>query len=655
MEADALGTAPPQRDDWAHKQLMGMINRSADGQRVVGEEDNFGETPSLIRTSAFSNAGKAKSMIVSSLESSPLGQSQPLAPMQPCVTQPRTLLSSSSTSALPIGNLRREAKSSIFENRLRVKREKDQHMARMIMEEEHKKAKDREKLREAEERMKAKAFREQQAQRLQPYHEQGHDKQQSSSPQNPTDDNFAYFRQMRKKIKDINVKPTLPSIGLDEKLKKLNTRVKGFLTTTNPPSFSLPIQKFRDKRNSKQMGKNMPIKLNVVDDYLQDLELQRMGDESSMDSRDGLSPIMPRAGYDIHSSANSSPSDAQQKQIKRSRKRLTELRLANKSTSELQFLVRALNQDLQANTDAIVAAQKTCAKIRAEMEKSKDIFTVQIDETSNKILRASERGAQFITTVKDIRSQLDKSRTATSSCSDQIKQLEVHVQKVQRAKKPTDKLLRYLFWIPISILLLYLVFKSPTVQMLVVLSVFVMVIRTVRDQNASDSPQLPNFQEVAPVQYDITDDEPEDLSDSSEIQPPETPADPSSPAFPKKPDTAGAATSSMRRNHSDLVLQSLEDEFHDALQDPPILRTVQEDDTMGISPKTKSKSSSFLASKPDFQEPAKIGSSGSRSGTTLRGGPLRTSANNKDSLAMNLALHNLNQMSLKIQQMQQGK
>jgi hypothetical protein len=337
MEVEALGTAPPHRDEWAHKQLMGMVNRSADGQRVVGEEDDLPE-PRGLSHSAFANHGKSKSVIASLDHTNSLGHSQPLvALVPPTITQPRTLLSSSSTSALPIGNLRRETKSAAFENRLRLKREKDQHMARMIMEEEHKKAKDREKLREAEERMKAKAVREQQEQQLQ-YYDNIHEKQQSSSPHNSSDDNFAYFRSMKKKIKDINVKPTLPSIGLDEKLKKLNTRVKGFLNT-NQPSFSLPIQKFRDKRNSKQLGKNLPIKLNVVDDYLQDLEMQRMAEESSLDSRDGISPIIPRAGeYDIHSSANSSPSEVQQKQIKRSRKRL-----ANKSTSELHLLVRALN------------------------------------------------------------------------------------------------------------------------------------------------------------------------------------------------------------------------------------------------------------------------------------------------------------------------
>ena len=342
MEIQSLGTAPPSHlDDWAHKQLMGMVNRNADGQRVVGEEDDF--RGGLPHTSAFANHhGKSKSAIASSLEhTSFLAQSDPPTHLQPGIAQLRALTSSSSTSSLPIGNLRRETKSTAFENRLRLKREKDQHMARMIMEEEHKKAKDREKLREAEERMKAKAAREEQEQRMQPYYDQEKPPQQSS-PQNSSDDNFAYFRQMRKKIKDINVKPALPSIGLDEKLKKLNTRVKGFLNT-NPPSFSLPIQKFRDKRNSKHVGKNMPIKLNIVDDFMKDLEMQRMAEESSLDSRDGLSPLMQRTGYDIHSSANSSPTEVQQKQIRRSRKRLAELRLANKSTSELQLLVRGLN------------------------------------------------------------------------------------------------------------------------------------------------------------------------------------------------------------------------------------------------------------------------------------------------------------------------
>lgn len=354
MEIAALGSAPPPTaphlDEWAHKQLMGMVNRSADG-RVVGEEEEeeIPETayspPVLPRSSAFSHRGKAKSVIAGAFDhvthigqhhnNNPLGQSQQLPPTtsQTASTQPRTLISSSSTSALPIGNLRREPKSNSFvENRLKLKREKDQHMARMIMEEEHKKAKDREKLREVEERMKAKVIRE-------AHPEQDYDEKQANptSPQNPSD--FAYFRSMRKKIKDINVKPTLPSIGLDEKLKKLNTRVKGFLST-NQPSFSLPIQKFRDKRNSKHVGRNMPIKLNIVDDFMKDLEMQRMAEE---ENAHGLSPIT-RSDYDIHSSANSSPSELQQKQIRRNRKRrIAELRVANKGTSELQLLVRALN------------------------------------------------------------------------------------------------------------------------------------------------------------------------------------------------------------------------------------------------------------------------------------------------------------------------
>jgi hypothetical protein len=59
-------------------------------------------------------------------------------------------------------------------------------------------------------------------------------------------------------------------------------------------------------------------------------------------------------------------------------------------------------------------------------------------------------GEQFITTVKEIRAKLDATKQAAGSCSDQIKQLEVRVQKVQRAKKPADKLLRYLVWLAIG-------------------------------------------------------------------------------------------------------------------------------------------------------------------------------------------------------------
>lgn len=46
--------------------------------------------------------------------------------------------------------------------------------------------------------------------------------------------------------------------------------------------------------------------------------------------------------------------------------------------------------------------------------------------------------------MKEIRTQLDTTRSATVACSDQIKQLEVNVQKVKRSKKPTDRITRYL-------------------------------------------------------------------------------------------------------------------------------------------------------------------------------------------------------------------
>lgn len=74
--------------------------------------------------------------------------------------------------------------------------------------------------------------------------------------------------------------------------------------------------------------------------------------------------------------------------------------------------------------------------------------------------RANVLGTQFATTVKDVKTQLETIRTATVSCSDQIKQLELHVQKVKRAKKPADTVLRYIFlalvgMFNINILLVY--------------------------------------------------------------------------------------------------------------------------------------------------------------------------------------------------------
>ena len=201
---------------------------------------------------------------------------------------------------------------------------------------------------------------------------------------------------------------------------------------------------------------------------------------------------------------------------------------------------------------------------------------------------------------------------------------------------------------------------------LVVLSVLVMVIRTIRDKHAAAASEqlLSNFQEFVPAVYNPAEDESEDITASSEIQPPATPTDPSSSSLPlskKAHPLMGLATTSIRRNHSDLVLQSLlsEEEFAEVLQDPPTrLSTLNEDESMGISPKIRSKSSAQLqgSSRTENQEPAKVGTSATRSSAgTLRGSSLRTSATNKDSVAMNLAIHNLNQMSLKIQQMQQGK
>lgn len=346
LEIEALSSTPPDPTEWAHKQLMGMVNRSADGQRVMGDEDLLESFNS--RSSAFSkhgNTGTSPTLTHEHLSTSPLGQSQPVG--LPGSARPRSLISSSSASALlGTNNMRRGAGSSVLEARMKLKREKDLQMARHIMEEENKKAKDKEKLRAAEERLKAKAIRERQEQQELKEREQmkafyEHEKQHHQSTSSPGDDNFAYFRSMKKKIKDINVKPNLPnlpSIGLDEKLKKFNTRVKGFLSTTTPTGFSLPIKKFGDKnKNSTKHGpRNLPIKLNVVDDFMKDLELQRMAEESSIDSRDGLSPII-----EMHSNASSSPTDARKKA--RARKRMSELKLANKSTSELQLLIRSLN------------------------------------------------------------------------------------------------------------------------------------------------------------------------------------------------------------------------------------------------------------------------------------------------------------------------
>lgn len=687
LEIEALSSTPPDPSDWAHKQLMGMVNRSADGQRVMGDEELLDSFHS--RASAFTQAGRTGSSPVLTpeyLSTSPLGHSQPVG----SPNRPRSLISSSSASALlGTSNMRRgTGSSSVLEARMKLKREKDLQMARHIMEEEGKKARDREKLREAEERLRAKAIREKQEQQELKEREQlkafyDHEKQHSQSNHSPSD--LTYFRSMKKKIKDINVKPTLPnlpnlpnlpSIGLDEKLKKFNTRVKGFLSTTNPTGFSLPIKK---NKANKPGG----IKMNIVDDFMKDLELQRMADESSIDSRDGLSPII-----EMHSNASSSPTDVRKRA--RARKRMSEIRLANKNTSELQLLIRSLNQDLQSNNDSIAAAQQTCAKIRAEMESTKTMLTRDVEATGSKVSRANTLGTQFATTVKEIRTQLDTTRNATVACSDQIKQLEVHVQKVQRAKKPTDRVMRYIILALVGMGILYLVANYRSCQVLAVITGILMIVRIVKEQHSGvngtktpwftivqDSP-LPGPKYLSPKMTQPLDNGLTTADTTLSSSSPESEYLSSSPS-PAKKDEPVAALGGMRRNHSDLVLQSLlsEEEFSELFNTSPKLGSLkEEDETMGISPGRSRRAainSNTLITTTNNTIPNNNTDSLNPQGknsirlpirnnivpteTKLRpSGPLRTSnSRDKESVAMNLAIHNLNQMSLKIQQMQQGK
>ncbi len=95
--------------------------------------------------------------------------------------------------------------------------------------------------------------------------------------------------------------------------------------------------------------------------------------------------------------------------------------------------------------------------------------------------RAGVTGVRVSETIQEIRVQLETIRTASStSCSDQIKRLEINLQKVQRTKKSTDKVLRYVSRIflgmpsrqttelnlqfIVGILLLYLILYSRVVQ-----------------------------------------------------------------------------------------------------------------------------------------------------------------------------------------------
>lgn len=358
--------------DWS--KLMGMVNRNSDGHTVMGDEAVLnaaaaaGTSPSQ---SAFVRHEKTASVPeypsfaalspshpvslpshqsasqIPSLTISKSGNSPVKAPfisssaLSPSGISSSTLSPSSglaSTSSAPLSSafatLRREGRTSTVENRLKLRREKEQYMARAIMEEEHRKvAREKERVKEADDRMKEKErIRELQEQQLHAYYEQM-EKQQSPQPQQQphADDNLTYFRSMKKKIKDINV----PSIGLDEKLKRLNTRVKGFLAT-NPPSFSLPIQKFkdRDKKAPKPRREGMPIKMNVVDEFMKDLELQRsMRDTNSMEIP--LSPSDVQTSYEVDSNA-SSPAEAQKKHAGRARRRTMRI------NSDLRVLTEAL-------------------------------------------------------------------------------------------------------------------------------------------------------------------------------------------------------------------------------------------------------------------------------------------------------------------------
>lgn len=136
--------------------------------------------------------------------------------------------------------------------------------------------------------------------------------------------------------------------------------------------------------------------------------------------------------------------------------------------------------------------------------------------------------------------------------------------------------------------------------------------------------------------------------------------------------------SGMRRNHSDLVLQSLlsEEEFADVFNISPKLGPLrEEDETMGISPGRSGRANNNMnnlslntnaITTTDFTTEPSITRKSSirlpmKNNAPTETKPKSTSAlrtsnpRDKDSLAMNLALHNLNQMSLKIQQMQLGK
>lgn len=151
--------------------------------------------------------------------------------------------------------------------------------------------------------------------------------------------------------------------------------------------------------------------------------------------------------------------------------------------------------------------------------------------------------------------------------------------------------------------------------------------------------------------------------------------------------------SAIRRNRSDLVLQSLlnEDEFAEVFagsESPKAayaLPTLVEQDeraeslsafirnnspshspvtAKGIAPDNRSGPRSAVTTtiRSSGSSAQRAGSAGPSARSTTGSGGIRTSSggsgrgnNPPDSAAMNLALHNLNQMSLKIQQMQQGK
>eukprot|EP01112_Ceratiomyxa_fruticulosa_P021400 TRINITY_DN7507_c1_g1_i1.p1 TRINITY_DN7507_c1_g1~~TRINITY_DN7507_c1_g1_i1.p1 ORF type:complete len:715 (-),score=167.12 TRINITY_DN7507_c1_g1_i1:128-2272(-) len=243
----------------------------------------------------------------------------------------------------------------------------------------------------------------------------------------------------------------LPTIGLDGRLKKFSTKVKGVLNQ-GPVFPSLPSKLRKEKLKTGDQkdvddGTETPSGVPVADDgFLSTLILDEYNG-SQQNERSG-SPIQPHTALSDAREVTSSPSPTLRRRINRNinHQVAKQRRLARaQEINRLFASISALSEDIRQTKCLEDALQRKFDTFSFETSQNIHQFEEKVTSFKSEVVQFEKSSGLIDSQLKLIKPQMERASQQLNHTNEQIKSLETNVQIVQRSNSvaATDSLLRF--------------------------------------------------------------------------------------------------------------------------------------------------------------------------------------------------------------------